>query len=181
MVYCEFMRWVGHHLGKRNRKVLPSCVVCDITDAFASEEYTGFKYPQYQIEGLVKSYSRVKGCWRQTTKIYDRLLLDQHRLPPRCGRGASWRLSAAGHFVSVVPVLSASKEGSTVTLCFAGPVPPEHVSMFQLQFWVRLTIPLMLHVVNADLSGKVPNLWELCGPSQFHYKLRKTMVFCNEI
>lgn len=45
--YRQFVRLVWYHLGKRSRKVLPSCIVCNIRAAFPSEEYAGFKYPQY--------------------------------------------------------------------------------------------------------------------------------------
>ncbi|KAL3241509.1 hypothetical protein MRX96_047844 [Rhipicephalus microplus] len=34
---------------------------------------------------------------------------------------------------SAVRVLSASREGRTVTLCFEGPVPPDHVTLFRDQ------------------------------------------------
>ncbi|KAL3186336.1 hypothetical protein MRX96_028054 [Rhipicephalus microplus] len=42
---------------------------------------------------------------------------------------------------SAVPVLSAAREGRTVTLRFAGPVPPEHVSLFLVRFPVRPARP----------------------------------------
>ncbi|XP_065282067.1 P2X purinoceptor 7-like [Dermacentor albipictus] len=45
--YRQFARWVWHRLGRGNRKVLPSCVVAAVRDAFPSEMYTGFKYPDY--------------------------------------------------------------------------------------------------------------------------------------
>ncbi|KAK3093711.1 hypothetical protein FSP39_019129 [Pinctada imbricata] len=44
--YRRFVRWIWHRLGKRNRKVLPSCVVNSIRQAFPSQEYCGFKYPR---------------------------------------------------------------------------------------------------------------------------------------
>lgn len=45
--YRQFTRWIWHRLGRRNRVVLPSCVVSAIRGAFLSEEYCGFRYPEY--------------------------------------------------------------------------------------------------------------------------------------
>ncbi|XP_075542401.1 P2X purinoceptor 7-like [Dermacentor variabilis] len=45
--YRQFARWVWHRLGRGNRKVLPSCVVAAVRDAFPSEVYAGFKCPDY--------------------------------------------------------------------------------------------------------------------------------------
>lgn len=42
---------------------------------------------------------------------------------------------------SSVLVVSATREGNTVTIRFAGPVPPEHVSLFKLWFRVRPARP----------------------------------------
>lgn len=43
--YRQFVRWIWVWLGRRNRKVLPSCVVNEIRNAFPSERYAGFRYP----------------------------------------------------------------------------------------------------------------------------------------
>uniref|UniRef100_A0A224Z0I0 Kolobok-2 xt n=1 Tax=Rhipicephalus zambeziensis TaxID=60191 RepID=A0A224Z0I0_9ACAR len=45
--YRQFVRWVWHRLGRKKRTVLPSCVVAAVRDAFPSESYSGFKYPEY--------------------------------------------------------------------------------------------------------------------------------------
>ncbi|KAL3199834.1 hypothetical protein MRX96_043759 [Rhipicephalus microplus] len=48
---------------------------------------------------------------------------------------------------SAVRVLSASREGRTVTLRFEGPVPPDHVTLFRLQPTLQLSLqpqPLLL-------------------------------------
>ncbi|XP_049270368.1 P2X purinoceptor 7 [Rhipicephalus sanguineus] len=45
--YRQFVRWVWHRLGRRKRVVLPSCVVCAVRAQFPSEDYSGFKYPEY--------------------------------------------------------------------------------------------------------------------------------------
>ncbi|XP_050399978.2 P2X purinoceptor 7-like [Patella vulgata] len=47
IAYRRFTRWIWHILGKKNRKVIPSCVVNKIRETFpsSSETYTGFKYP----------------------------------------------------------------------------------------------------------------------------------------
>ncbi|KAL5020317.1 hypothetical protein ScPMuIL_003209 [Solemya velum] len=44
IAYRRFTRWIWHRLGKGRRKVIPSCAVTKIREAFPSEEYTGFKY-----------------------------------------------------------------------------------------------------------------------------------------
>ncbi|XP_033729534.1 P2X purinoceptor 7-like [Pecten maximus] len=46
IAYRRFVRWVWHRLGRKQRKVLPSCVVLKIRKTFPSEDYTGFKYPR---------------------------------------------------------------------------------------------------------------------------------------
>lgn len=46
IAYRRFTRWVYGLLGKRIRKVIPSCAVVAIREAFPSEEYCGFRYPQ---------------------------------------------------------------------------------------------------------------------------------------
>ncbi|KAL3244781.1 hypothetical protein MRX96_018584 [Rhipicephalus microplus] len=51
---------------------------------------------------------------------------------------------------SAVPVLSAAREGRTVTLRFAGPVPPEHVSLFLVCFPVRPARPRPLQCRQCD-------------------------------
>lgn len=56
---------------------------------------------------------------------------------------------------SSVPVLSATRQGSTVTLRFAGPVPPEHVSLFRVHFWVRPARPRPLQCRQCGRFGHV--------------------------
>ena len=46
IAYRRFPRWVYGLLGKRIRKVIPFCAVVAIREAFPSEEYCGFRYPQ---------------------------------------------------------------------------------------------------------------------------------------
>jgi hypothetical protein len=46
IAYRRFTRWVYGLLGKRNRRVVPACAVKAIREAFPSEEYAGFKYPE---------------------------------------------------------------------------------------------------------------------------------------
>ncbi|KAL3185150.1 hypothetical protein MRX96_031026 [Rhipicephalus microplus] len=50
---------------------------------------------------------------------------------------------------SAVPVLSAAREGRTVTLRFAGPVPPEHVSLFLVRFQCGQPDPVLCSAGNA--------------------------------
>ncbi|XP_062586755.1 P2X purinoceptor 7-like [Saccostrea cucullata] len=45
LAYRRFVRWIYQRLGKKNRRILPSCVVIKIRKTFPSEEYCGFKYP----------------------------------------------------------------------------------------------------------------------------------------
>ena len=45
MGYRSFVRWCWGYLGKHNRKVLPSCVVARIREAYPSADYTGFRLP----------------------------------------------------------------------------------------------------------------------------------------
>lgn len=45
LAYRRFVRWVWHKLGKKNRRILPDCVVHAIRNAIPSQEYCGFKYP----------------------------------------------------------------------------------------------------------------------------------------
>ncbi|KAH8020520.1 hypothetical protein HPB51_002469 [Rhipicephalus microplus] len=56
---------------------------------------------------------------------------------------------------SAVPVLSAAREGRTVTLRFAGPVPPEHVSLFLIRFPVRPARPRPLQCRQCGRFGHV--------------------------
>ncbi|KAH8034907.1 hypothetical protein HPB51_003194 [Rhipicephalus microplus] len=56
---------------------------------------------------------------------------------------------------SAVPVLSAAREGRTVTLRFAGPVPPEHVSLFLVRFPVRPARPRPLQCRQCGRFGHV--------------------------
>ncbi|XP_062587308.1 P2X purinoceptor 7-like [Saccostrea cucullata] len=46
LAYRRFVRWVYHILGKKNRRILPSCVVSKIRQTFPSQTYCGFKYPE---------------------------------------------------------------------------------------------------------------------------------------
>lgn len=45
LAYRRFVRWIYHRLGKKNRRILPSCVVNKIRQTFPSQNYCGFKYP----------------------------------------------------------------------------------------------------------------------------------------
>ncbi|KAJ8307963.1 hypothetical protein KUTeg_014482 [Tegillarca granosa] len=45
IAYRRFSRWIWHILGRKNRRILPACVVMKIREQFPSEEYCGFKYP----------------------------------------------------------------------------------------------------------------------------------------
>ncbi|KAL3179603.1 hypothetical protein MRX96_037983 [Rhipicephalus microplus] len=56
---------------------------------------------------------------------------------------------------SAVPVLSAAREGRNVTLRFAGPVPPEHVSLFLVRFPVRPARPRPLQCRQCRRFGHV--------------------------
>ncbi|KAL3188548.1 hypothetical protein MRX96_003508 [Rhipicephalus microplus] len=56
---------------------------------------------------------------------------------------------------SAIPVLSAAREGRTVTLRFAGPVPPEHVSLFLVRFPVRPARPRPLQCRQCGRFGHV--------------------------
>ncbi|KAL3255549.1 hypothetical protein MRX96_017449 [Rhipicephalus microplus] len=51
---------------------------------------------------------------------------------------------------SAIPVLSAAREGRTVTLRFAGPVLPEHVPLFLVRFPVRPARPRPLQCRQCD-------------------------------
>ncbi|KAK7087324.1 hypothetical protein V1264_005399 [Littorina saxatilis] len=44
VAYCNFVRWIWHTTGRKNRKILPACLVAAIRDRFPSQSYTGFKY-----------------------------------------------------------------------------------------------------------------------------------------
>ncbi|KAH7961200.1 hypothetical protein HPB52_005397 [Rhipicephalus sanguineus] len=54
---------------------------------------------------------------------------------------------------SSLPVLSATGEGSTVTLRFAGPVPPQHVKLFLVRFPVRPARPRPLQCRQCGRFG----------------------------
>ncbi|KAH7975406.1 hypothetical protein HPB52_001397 [Rhipicephalus sanguineus] len=54
---------------------------------------------------------------------------------------------------SAVPVLSATREGRTVTLRFGGPVPPEGVALFRVCFPVRPARPLPLQCKQCGRYG----------------------------
>ncbi|KAH7976356.1 P2X purinoceptor 7 [Rhipicephalus sanguineus] len=45
LAYRFFTRWIWKRLGRRNRVVLPACVVIAIRKQFPSAEYVGFRYP----------------------------------------------------------------------------------------------------------------------------------------
>ncbi|KAJ8301016.1 hypothetical protein KUTeg_022535 [Tegillarca granosa] len=45
LAYRRFVRWIWKIVGRRNRRILPSCVVNKIRESFPSEEFCGFKYP----------------------------------------------------------------------------------------------------------------------------------------
>ncbi|KAH7933132.1 hypothetical protein HPB49_026372 [Dermacentor silvarum] len=45
LAYRLFTRWIWKRLGRRNRVVLPACVVSAIRRQFPSAEYVGFRYP----------------------------------------------------------------------------------------------------------------------------------------
>ncbi|XP_069123457.1 P2X purinoceptor 7-like [Argopecten irradians] len=47
VAYRRFIRWTWKVLGKRNRKVIPSCAVSAIRRTFPSEQFTGFLYPRF--------------------------------------------------------------------------------------------------------------------------------------
>ncbi|XP_077512589.1 uncharacterized protein LOC144123678 [Amblyomma americanum] len=42
--YRQFVRWIWRRLGRRNRRVLPSCVVGEMRNAFPAQRYCGFRY-----------------------------------------------------------------------------------------------------------------------------------------
>ncbi|XP_014676347.1 PREDICTED: P2X purinoceptor 7-like [Priapulus caudatus] len=48
IAYRRFVTWTYHRLGRKNRRVLPSCVVSRIRAQWESEDfnYKGFKYPR---------------------------------------------------------------------------------------------------------------------------------------
>ncbi|XP_052238339.1 P2X purinoceptor 7-like [Dreissena polymorpha] len=46
LAYRRFTRWVYGLLGKKFRRVIPSCAVNAIREQFPSEEYSAFRYPQ---------------------------------------------------------------------------------------------------------------------------------------
>ncbi|KAH7971850.1 hypothetical protein HPB52_003473 [Rhipicephalus sanguineus] len=56
---------------------------------------------------------------------------------------------------SSVPVLSAAREGRTVTLRFGGPVPPEQVMLFRVRFPVRPARPRPLQCKQCGRYGHV--------------------------
>jgi hypothetical protein len=47
--YRQFIMWIYHWLGRSIRVPLPSCVVTKIREMFPSENYVGFKYPDFTI------------------------------------------------------------------------------------------------------------------------------------
>nr|XP_050035619.1 mucin-2-like [Dermacentor andersoni] len=64
-----------------------------------------------------------------------------------------------GAIESSVPVLSATREESTITIRFAGPVPPEHVRLFKLGFRERPARPLP---VQCRQCGRFGHVLESC-------------------
>ncbi|KAH7987858.1 uncharacterized protein LOC119376683 [Rhipicephalus sanguineus] len=54
---------------------------------------------------------------------------------------------------SSVPLVSAARNGNTVTLRFAGPVPPEHVSLYKLRCRVRPARPRPLQCLQCGRLG----------------------------
>ncbi|XP_070395457.1 uncharacterized protein [Dermacentor albipictus] len=65
-----------------------------------------------------------------------------------------------GAMESSVPVLSATRDGSTITVRFAGPVPPEHLSLFKLGFRVR---PARPRPVQCRQCGRFGHVLESCS------------------
>ncbi|KAH8036176.1 hypothetical protein HPB51_018590 [Rhipicephalus microplus] len=61
---------------------------------------------------------------------------------------------------SAVPVLSAAREGRTVTLRFAGLLPPEHMSPFLVRFPVR---PARPHPLQCRQCGRFGHVKESCS------------------
>lgn len=45
--YYQFVIWIWHRLGRRNRKPLPSCAVLQNRCSFPSQHYTSFTYAEY--------------------------------------------------------------------------------------------------------------------------------------
>ncbi|KAH8021736.1 hypothetical protein HPB51_016684 [Rhipicephalus microplus] len=67
---------------------------------------------------------------------------------------------------SAVRVLSASREGRTVTLRFEGLVPPDHVTLFRVRFPVRPARPRPLQ---GRQCGRYGHVRETCNwPGQLH-------------
>ncbi|KAL3179159.1 hypothetical protein MRX96_038257 [Rhipicephalus microplus] len=64
---------------------------------------------------------------------------------------------------SAVPVLSAAREGRTVTLRFAGLLPPEHMSPFLVRFPVR---PARPHPLQCRQCGRHPGLPPVAGAAE---------------
>lgn len=76
-----------------------------------------------------------------------------------------------GAIESGVPVLAATREADTITIRFAGPVPPEHVSLYKLRFRVRPSRPRPLQCQQCGRFGHVaascdsPSSCRHCGRS----------------
>lgn len=63
IAYRRYTRWLWHRLGKKTRKVIPSCVVSAIRTRFPSDEYTGFMYPRdYWERRIHRKRPRKKKC-----------------------------------------------------------------------------------------------------------------------
>ncbi|KAL3191874.1 hypothetical protein MRX96_059382 [Rhipicephalus microplus] len=85
---------------------------------------------------------------------------------------------------SAVPVLSAARKERTVTLCFAGPVPLEHVSLFLVRFPVRLARPRPLQCRQCGRFGHVkescswPGSCIRCGRTHPGESCKQTWPWC---
>lgn len=62
IAYRRYTRWLWHRLGKKTRKVIPSCVVSAIRTRFPSDEYTGFRYPRDYWVRIHRKRPRKKKC-----------------------------------------------------------------------------------------------------------------------
>nr|XP_050027947.1 nascent polypeptide-associated complex subunit alpha, muscle-specific form-like [Dermacentor andersoni] len=69
-----------------------------------------------------------------------------------------------GAIESSVPVLSATREESTITIRFAGPVPPEHVRLFKLGFRMADRLHLLRQKPRGGRLLRESPLQELRGP-----------------
>ncbi|KAH8027131.1 hypothetical protein HPB51_002285 [Rhipicephalus microplus] len=85
---------------------------------------------------------------------------------------------------SAVSVLSAARVGRIVTLRFAGPVPPEHVSLFLVRFPVRPARPRPLQCRQCSRFGRVkrscswPGSCIRCGRTHMGERCKQTRPRC---